>query len=750
MLRRCVSTVLRLRNRVAAISALVRRSTTRRATSQLACGQRRDADAVGRRGRVRRWIRRPSRRSSRSASSRQRGAPQAWSAAAARCELRAARSRVPAAARRAARRSPASEAASIGPGGLGGGRRRAARARPRARGVARVERDAARRAVAPSPADPAARPRPRRPRRTRRRRARVLAGGRARAAAGRAARARCRAIRRGSAGGPSPPAAPSSTATARSGSPRSQQRGGERSGRPYADEARRRAPARASTLSSAAPTRCRRRRPQARPAAWLTGSRPAPGRCRQPRGLDGAVEELGRLGQSARRISDGAEHGDEQREQVALAGRAADREGPLRRAGAPPRRRSRYSSAPARCATASSRARQLLVGQRVDERGGAPRRCAAARRWPPVSAARRARATPRPPRQRGSSSRPPPRAPAPPSRASPSYSTPVEGVRASSIISATALRRVAVRSRSSAPARRSCASSCRPSRCSTPAQATISRTRCAASPARRREALEQRGVRCRRTGRSRPARRASGEQELDPLVGGRGLGQEPQRGAEPAAGARRGARRGGVARRRAGPPRRRCRPAGRSARRGGRARRPARRARPAQSRARSCAASRQPPGGRVVDRAAHERVAEAEAPRDVGRRARGPAAATRRARPTAVVLREPGRRCRELEVERVAGHRRARRAACASSGDSSGELLGQRRGHHRAAPRSADADRRAARPPAPAAGRARELLEVERVAAALAVQRGRRSASTPSPSSVAGCRRAQRARLEPA
>ena len=71
MLRMCVSTVFWLRNSAAAISGLVLRSTMSARDLELALGQRRDPDARPRLpGRVRRWMRRPSLRSSRSASAR--------------------------------------------------------------------------------------------------------------------------------------------------------------------------------------------------------------------------------------------------------------------------------------------------------------------------------------------------------------------------------------------------------------------------------------------------------------------------------------------------------------------------------------------------------------------------------------------------------------------------------------------------------------------------------------------------------
>ena len=62
--------------------------------------------------------------------------------------------------------------------------------------------------------------------------------------------------------------------------------------------------------------------------------------------------------------------------------------------------------------------------------------------------------------------------------------------------SARRLRRsIRLRGRSARPGRRRCASWCRPSKCSTPAQAVIRRTRCAVAVGRgQREALEQRGM----------------------------------------------------------------------------------------------------------------------------------------------------------------------------------------------------------------------------------------------------------------
>ncbi len=95
MLRRWVSTVFWLKKSSAAISVLVLRSTTSRAISRS-----RSVSAVIPRasrvpGRVRRWMCRPSFRSSRSAWLRYRSAPKESNAAATRSSSRAARSRSP-------------------------------------------------------------------------------------------------------------------------------------------------------------------------------------------------------------------------------------------------------------------------------------------------------------------------------------------------------------------------------------------------------------------------------------------------------------------------------------------------------------------------------------------------------------------------------------------------------------------------------------------------------------------------------
>ena len=119
--------------------------------------------------------------------------------------------------------------------------------------------------------------------------------------------------------------------------------------------------------------------------------------------------------------------------------------------------------------------------------------------------------------------------------------------------------------------------------------------------------------------------------------------------------------------------------------------------------------------GAVVDRAAHERMAEAIAARDVGRagHARRQQLVDRGQR---LVVVELGGGGREVEVERVAGDRRAPRqppGALAQRRD----LLLERARHRR---RHADASGSASPATRGRRGLARELLEVERVAAALA------------------------------
>ena len=126
----------------------------------------------------------------------------------------------------------------------------------------------------------------------------------------------------------------------------------------------------------------------------------------------------------------------------------------------------------------------------------------------------------------------------------------------------------------------------------------------------------------------------------------------------------------------------------------------------------------QPPrlAGAVVDRAPHQRVAEAVAARHVGRAgdARGEQVVDRRQR---VGVAEPGGGGREVEVERLAGHGAAPREQAGALGQAR-DLLPERGRDGR---RHADGVRLLARRGGGHA-RARELLQVERVAAALAVQ----------------------------
>ena len=113
-----------------------------------------------------------------------------------------------------------------------------------------------------------------------------------------------------------------------------------------------------------------------------------------------------------------------------------------------------------------------------------------------------------------------------------------------------------------------------------------------------------------------------------------------------------------------------------------------------------------PAAGRaVVDGAAHERMAEAEAARHV-RRAHEIEPQQLVERVERVGLVDVGRRGGELGRERVAGDRRALEHAARAPAGEQRELLGQRGGH-------------VARELAGAPERARELLQVERVAAAL-------------------------------
>ena len=279
----------------------------------------------------------------------------------------------------------------------------------------------------------------------------------------------------------------------------------------------------------------------------------------------------------------------------------------------------------------------------------------------------------------------------------------------------------------SATCRRRRASSLRPSHHSALASATVSASRCSreAEPQR----VEQRVARGRRVA---GGRLRVGEPRLHPgsalaLLGP--LGEQAQRGGLEAG---RGGRRGGLqlARRR----RRAARSPARRRRRAACSTWWARATTPAPSaleRPRRAGVRAQPPaaGRRHVDRVADERVAEGEAPRRAGR---------------------PHERARQQLVER------AQRGCLGELGDLGGETRA-RTDRRRPRPRRAAGAPRARGPPARPPGRrrprpgrsvrgrraaagagahARELLEVERVAAGLLVDRrarSRRPARPPRP-----------------
>jgi hypothetical protein len=198
-----------------------------------------------------------------------------------------------------------------------------------------------------------------------------------------------------------------------------------------------------------------------------------------------------------------------------------------------------------------------------------------------------------------------------------------------------------------------------------------------------RDALEQVGMALGEAS-LRGERAGPRQQQADPLLGGRGVGHEAQRGAEPPGGAGGGAK----DRRRSG-----LREYGHGrrisvARRELDVMRPRRRRRAALCEDLRAALVRaeQPPAGRaLVHRAPHERVAEAEAPRDVG----GPhepevqELVERRHRGDVV---RAGRGGGELGLERVAGDGCAAQDPAGVVGQEA-ELLGQR-GDDRRAPRS--------------------------------------------------------------
>ena len=208
------------------------------------------------------------------------------------------------------------------------------------------------------------------------------------------------------------------------------------------------------------------------------------------------------------------------------------------------------------------------------------------------------------------------------------------------------------------------------------------------------------------------------QQELDSLPAGRVVGQESQCGAEPSGGAggrAQGRRRPGlgehghrrqvpVARRELDvmrPRRRRCAARGEDLRA-------------------ALVGAQQPAAGRaLVHRPAHERMAEAEAPRDVGRAHEAELEQhVERLHGRGVV--RAGRRGGEVGLERVAGDGRAAQHP-AGVGGQERELLGDRCDHRA---RYADGLEipLAGHRPRGRALRAGELLEVERVAARLLVE----------------------------
>ena len=119
---------------------------------------------------------------------------------------------------------------------------------------------------------------------------------------------------------------------------------------------------------------------------------------------------------------------------------------------------------------------------------------------------------------------------------------------------------------------------------------------------------------------------------------------------------------------------------------------------------------------RLVDRAAHDGVAEAEAARHVGVADEvGPSSSSRASSTSGSAT--VGRGCGELELERVAGHRGAVEHRAAPRRQQR-ELLGERGGDHGGTCRPASVT--AGPEPRPPGGTG-QLLEVERVAAALLV-----------------------------
>ena len=153
----------------------------------------------------------------------------------------------------------------------------------------------------------------------------------------------------------------------------------------------------------------------------------------------------------------------------------------------------------------------------------------------------------------------------------------------------------------------------------------------------------------------------------------------------------------------------------------------------------------QPPAARrrLVDGAADERVAEAEAPRHVGRP--DEVAAQQLVQRVDDERRvEAGRGGGQLGLERVARDRRAIERA-ARIVRQQRELVGQRRGDRTRHLDARERDAARAVPVRRPARRARELLEVERVAAALAVEHG----GVVDAEQLARLRRRQRHEVEP-
>ena len=258
-----------------------------------------------------------------------------------------------------------------------------------------------------------------------------------------------------------------------------------------------------------------------------------------------------------------------------------------------------------------------------------------------------------------------------------------------------------------------------------------------------RDALEQVGMALGEAS-LRGERASPRQQQADPLLGGRGVGHEAQRGAEPPGGTGGGAK----DRRRSG-----LREYGHGrripvARRELDVMRPRRRRRAALCEDLRAALVRaeQPPAGRaLVHRAPHERVAEAEAPRDVGGTHEPEVQELVERRHGGGVVRA-GRGGGELGLERVAGDGRAAQDPAGVVGQEA-ELLGQRgddrRGH-------ADGlQRRSGERRPPGALGAGELLEVERVAARLLEELVRPLASDGVAEQVAGRLAWEAAQLEP-